>query len=56
MGFQVVSGLSINLAKSELIRLEMQMDNVGLAKVLGCRVAKLSTRYLRAVVGCKIQG
>jgi hypothetical protein len=44
--FEAVSGLKINLSKSELVP-EGEVDDVGgLAWILGCRVASLSMKYL----------
>jgi hypothetical protein len=44
--FEAVSGLKINLAKSELVPLE-NVDNVdGLASILGCGVSSLPLKYL----------
>lgn len=44
--FEVVYGLKVNLAKSELVP-DRSMGNVeGLALVLGCRVSPLPMKYL----------
>jgi hypothetical protein len=44
--FEVVFGLKVNLAKSELV-LVRSVENVeGLACVLGCRVSSLPMKYL----------
>lgn len=45
MGFQVVSGLSIDLAKSALIYLGETENPIGLAKVMDCKVADLPIKF-----------
>ena len=51
MWFEAVSGLKINLNKSEIIPLR-RVDNVeSLAVELGCRVGSLPTRYLSLPLG-----
>ena len=51
MWFEAVSGLKINLNKSEIIPLS-RVDNVeSLAVELGCRVGSLPTRYLGLPLG-----
>ena len=51
MWFEAVSGLKINLNKSEIIPLG-RVDNVeSLAVELGCRVGSLPTRYLGLPLG-----
>lgn len=52
MGFQAVSGLSINLAKSKMMRMEAERDLDSLAGALGCRVSntiKLSKIFLSLI-------
>jgi len=45
--FEAVSGLRINLAKSELVPPIGNVNNVGgLASILGCRVFSLPMKYL----------
>lgn len=44
--FQVVSGLKINLNKSELVRIGGSGDAGPLAKILGCKAVKFPFKYL----------
>ena len=49
--FQAVSGLKINLGKSELVPVGNVPDVEGLAAVLGCKVAELPIIYLGLPLG-----
>lgn len=44
--FQDVSGLNINLDKTELVKLGDKGDECGLAKVLGCKATNLPINIL----------
>jgi hypothetical protein len=48
--FETVSGLKINLAKSELV-LVGNVDVDGLADILGCVVASLPLKYFSLLLG-----
>jgi hypothetical protein len=51
MFFEAVSGLKVNLAKSELVPVS-HVDNVeGLACILGCGVSFLPLKYLGLPLG-----
>ncbi|KAL6338115.1 hypothetical protein AAG906_010684 [Vitis piasezkii] len=50
-GFQVCSGLKINLRKSELIRVGNVQNLEELAEILGCKVTTLPTTYLGLPLG-----
>jgi hypothetical protein len=53
--FEVVLGLKINLAKSELV-LVGNVNNVeGLARILGCRVSSLPMKYLGLPLGASFK-
>jgi hypothetical protein len=49
--FEVVSGLKINLAKSELVPVGNINNVVGLVGILGCRVSSLPVKYLGFPLG-----
>lgn len=49
--FEAVSGLKVNLGKSEMISVGAVEDIGALAQVLGCKVASLSARYLGLPLG-----
>lgn len=51
--FQVVSGLKINLNKSELARIWGSGDAGPFAKILGCKEVKFSFKYLGVPLGAK---
>jgi hypothetical protein len=47
----VVSGLKINLSKSDLVLVRNVVDIEGLDSILGCRVASLPMKYLGLPLG-----
>jgi hypothetical protein len=49
--FEAVSGLKINLAKSEIVLVGEVGDVEGLACILGCRVSSLPMKYLGLPLG-----
>lgn len=49
--FEVVSGLKINLGKTELVAVGDGVDMNSLATILECKVGTLSTTYLRLPLG-----
>jgi hypothetical protein len=49
--FEVVSGLKINLSKSEILLVGNVGDVEGLASILTCKVASLPTKYLGFPLG-----
>jgi hypothetical protein len=49
--FEVVSGLRINLAKSELVPVGNVTNVEGMASILGCRVSSLPMKYLGLPLG-----
>jgi hypothetical protein len=49
--FEVVLGLKINLAKSELVPIGFADDVEGLASILGCVVSSLPLKYLGIPLG-----
>jgi hypothetical protein len=49
--FEAVSGLKINLSKSEIVLVGDVGDVEGLARILGCRVASLPMKYLGLPLG-----
>lgn len=51
--FQVVSGLNLILAKSELMRLDDGRDANRLTRILRCRSMDLPIKYLRLPLGAK---
>lgn len=51
MWFKLISGLKINLDKSELIPIEGVSNVEGLALMLGCEVRKFPTSYLSPPLG-----
>lgn len=51
--FQAVSGLKINLHKSELVRIGDGSDWKSFAQVLGCTAAQLLIKYLGLPLGAK---
>lgn len=51
--FQLISGLKINLRKSELVRIGDRSDEKTLAGVLGCGMATLPIKYLGLPLGAK---
>ena len=53
MWFEVVSGLKINLNKSEIIPIGIVADVEELASELGCKVRSLPTSYLALLLGAK---
>lgn len=46
MGFQAVSGLSINLQKSEIVWSGECSGSVNLARIMGCDLVDLPVKYL----------
>lgn len=54
--FEVVSGLKINLAKSEFVSVGIVNNVEGLAKILGCRVSSLPKKYLGLSLGASFKG
>ena len=56
MWFEAMSGLKINLEKSEMIPIG-EMDNVeDLTCKIGCKVGKLSSSYLGLPLGASLGG
>lgn len=53
--FEAVSGLRINLGKSELVPVGSVPEVVGLALILGCRVSSLPMKYLGPLLGGKFK-
>ena len=53
---EAVSGLKINLSKSDIIPMGEIDDVEGLARILGCGVASLPNYILGASFGCTLQG
>lgn len=51
--FQGVSGLNINCNKSELVKIGNKGDEKSIARVLGCKTAKFSIKYLGIPLGAK---
>jgi hypothetical protein len=49
--FEVVSGLKVNMAKSELVPVGNVVDVEGLADILGCGVSSLPLKYLGLPLG-----
>jgi hypothetical protein len=49
--FEAASGLRINLRKLEIVPIGEVEDAVGLAHLLGCRVASLPMKYLGLPLG-----
>ncbi|KAI8538976.1 hypothetical protein RHMOL_Rhmol09G0145100 [Rhododendron molle] len=49
--FEAISGLKVNLRKSEMIPIGAADDICALAQILGCRVASLPTEYLGLPLG-----
>lgn len=50
--FQAVSGLNINLTKTELV-IFGEGNNKELTDILGCKLANLPFKYLSSLVGLK---
>lgn len=55
MGFLVVSGLNINLTKSELVNFGREDKQEGLACV-GLQIIQIANKISRAAFGSKLQG
>ena len=53
MWFEAMSGLKINLAKSEIIPIGQVINLEGLASELGCKMRSLPTSYLGLPLGAK---
>jgi hypothetical protein len=53
--FEAVSGLRINLAKSELVHVGNVNNVEGLASILGCRVSSLPMKYLGLPLGASFK-
>jgi hypothetical protein len=51
LSFKVISGLKINLVKSELVLVENVDNVVGLAGTMGCRGSSLTLKYLGLPLG-----
>jgi hypothetical protein len=56
LSYEVVSGLKINLAKSELVLVGNVYNLDGLAGILGCRVSSLPLKYLGLLLGASYKG
>jgi hypothetical protein len=54
--FEAVSGLKINLSKSEIVPIGDVGDVMELASILGCGVASLPMKYLGLPLGAHLQG
>lgn len=55
LSFQAVSGLKINLNKSELVGFEESRIRNSLAWVMGCKAVKLPIKYLGILLGAKFK-
>ena len=53
MSFDTMSGLKINLAKSEIIPIGSVINLEGLASELGCKMGSFPTSYLGLPLGAK---
>lgn len=53
--FKAVSGLNINLQKSELAMLSNKGNGVRFAKALGCKIVNLPIKYLGLPLGVKFK-
>lgn len=53
--FQIISGLKINMAKSELVKIGDRREERQLVDVLGCRVSDLPLKYLGLPLGAKFK-
>jgi hypothetical protein len=53
--FEAITGLRINLGKSELVLVGDVLDVEGLADILGCKTASLPMQYLRLPLGAKFK-
>ena len=53
MWFEAVSGLKINLNKSEIIPIRLVANGEELASELGCKVGSLPASYLSLPLGAK---
>ncbi|KAF5449264.1 hypothetical protein F2P56_029728 [Juglans regia] len=53
--FVVVSGLSINLAKSEIVPVGVALDVEILATTLGCKISSLPMKYLGLLLGASFK-
>ena len=52
---EVVLGLKINLAKSELVLVGIVNNVEGLTRILGCRVSSLPMKYLGLPLGASFK-
>jgi hypothetical protein len=55
LAFEGVSGLKVNLSKSELVPVGNVVDVEGLADILGCRVSSLPLKYLGLPLGASFK-
>lgn len=53
--FEAISGLKINLAKSELVHVGVVGNVGGLARILGCNVSSLSMKYMSLPLGASFK-
>ena len=53
--FEVVSGLKINLSKTQMVPLGEDPDIDALAAILGCKVSALPMKYLRQPLGARFK-
>lgn len=53
--FEVVSGLKINLSKTQMVPLGEDPDIDTLAAILGCKVSALPMKYLRQPLGARFK-
>jgi hypothetical protein len=53
--FEAISGLKINLAKSELICVGLIDRILGFTRILGCKVLSLSMKYLGIPLGASFK-
>lgn len=53
--FEVVSGLKINLSKTEMVPIGEDPDIDTLAAILGCKVSALPMKYLRLPSGARFK-
>jgi hypothetical protein len=54
--FEAISGLKINLAKSEIVPIGEVRDVEELANILGCRVSSLPMKYLGLGLAIRVGG
>ena len=53
--FEIVSGMKINLCKSEMVPVGPVSDLESLAEIMGCKTAQLPMNYLGLPLGAKFK-